>query len=171
MNTMNINTQGLLNILNQQEKSTFINLTTEIVVKMNKTNNPYYNQVKKQSKCNYLIGNSYEDRWGSNGEREGFDTTTFVVDENKVGKHISKCVLFNERLNKYYLQVERFDEIKPQVEYTFEGNTIDKVLFESFMVKVSQSNKQPQQRKVKFISFGFDSIKEITLNGTRYIIE
>jgi hypothetical protein len=64
--------------------------------------------------------------------------------------------------------VERFDEIKPQVEYTFEGNSIDKVLFQDYMTKVYESQKQEQERKVMVLSYKEDSIKEFTLNGQKY---
>lgn len=170
MNTMNINIEGLLNILNQQEKVTFVNIVTETKVRMNKTNNIYYDKVMKRSKCNYLLGMDYERRVRINEGKEGL-TPDFTTEECKVGEHISKCVLFNEGKGKYYLMVERFDEIKPQVEYTFEGNSIDKVLFQDFMVKYSESKKQDQERKVKVITFSLENIKELTLNGTRYIVE
>jgi len=170
MKTQKVNHDDLLFILNQQDKGTFVNILSETIVRMTKTDNPYYGKVVKRSKCNYLLGSEYEDRVGSNGKKEGLDMSKWKVKENKVGKHISKCVLFNKKLNTYYVSVERFDEIQPQVEYTFEGNPIDKHLFDSYMTKVYQNKSQPQSRKVKPLSFKLDSIKEMTLNGTRYIL-
>lgn len=170
MKTQNVNHEEFLSILNEQDKGTFVNILSETIVRMTKTDNLYYGKVVKRSKCNYLLSSEYEDRVGGNGKKEGLDMSEWKVKENKVGKHISKCVLFNEKLNTYYVSVERFDEIKPQVEYTFEGNPIDKHLFESFMTKVYENKSQPQERKVKPLSFKLDSIKEMTLNGTRYIL-
>jgi hypothetical protein len=64
-----------------------------------------------------------------------------------------------------------FDEVPPKVEYTFEGNPIDKQLFESYLVKVSESKKQPQERKVKVITPKIENIKSFTLEGIKYIVE
>lgn len=170
MTNQNVTKEELLSILTQLDKGTFVNILSETKVRMKKTDNPYHDKVVKKSKCNYLLGCDYGDRVGGNGEKEGLDMSTWVVQENKVGEHVSKCVLFNEKLNTHYVMVERFDEIKPQVEYTFEGNPIDKELFESYMTKVYENKSQPQERKVKPLSFKIDSIKEMSLNGVRYIV-
>lgn len=166
---MSIGKQELISILMEQEKGTFVNLVTETKVRMNKRNNPYFDKVIKRSKCNYLLGMDYQERVRKNESKEGMEPD-FVTEECKVGEHISKCVLFNEKLNTHYIMVERFDEIKPQVEYTFEGNEIDKGLFEDFMVKYTESKKQEQERKVQVITFKVDNIKEISLNGVHYEI-
>lgn len=165
-----IDRNELLTLLSNVEKSTFVNLVTETKLRMNKRNNPYYDKVIKKSKCNFLIGNDYETRVKGNESKEGL-TPDFVSMENKVGNHISKCVLFNEKTQSHYLMVERFDEIKPKVEYIFEGNQIDKMLFNDYMVKVSESSRQEQERKVMVLSYKLDSIKELSLNGQKYIVE
>ena len=165
-----INRNELLTLLSNVEKSTFVNLVTETKLRMNKRNNPYYDKVIKKSKCNFLIGNDYEIRVQGNESKEGL-TPDFVSMENKVGNHVSKCVLFNEKTQSHYLMVERFDEIKPKVEYIFEGNQIDKMLFNDFMVKVSESSRQEQERKVMVLSYKLDSIKELSLNGQKYIVQ
>jgi hypothetical protein len=167
--TTNINKTELLNILLGVEKSTFGGLVTKSKVRMNKTNNPYYDKVFKVSKCNYLLGNDYGTRVDTNLEKEGFEPN-FVPMENKVGNHVSKCVLFNEKTQSHYLMVERFDEIKPKVEYVFEGNQIDKMLFNDYMVKVSNTSRQEQERKVNVLSFKLDSIKELSLGGKHYVV-
>ena len=62
MNTQTISRQDLINLLMQQERGTFVNVIMETIVGMNKKNNPYYELVTKRSKCNYLLGCSYEER-------------------------------------------------------------------------------------------------------------
>jgi hypothetical protein len=168
--TLNISKQELITLLMSVEKSTFVNIVSETIVRMNKTNNPFFNGVKKLSSSNYLIGNEYEVRVQNNEGKEGHEKT-FESEENKNGVHISKCVLFNEKLNTHYLQYEYFENSKPKTTYVFEGNEIEKVLFESYLVKKSETSRQQQDKKVRFQSFKIDSIKEISLNGTKYIIE
>lgn len=161
----------LIGLLNGIEKSTFVHLLTETKVRMNKTGNPYFDKVIKKSSCNYLMGNDYENRVIVNGTKEGIpsEENTFEVEEMKGKKHVSKVVCIDTKTESiYYLMVERFDEISPKVEYLCEGNPIEKQLFESYMVKVSESKKQPQERKVKVLTFKIDNIKEISFGKEKY---
>lgn len=152
------------------EKSTFIHLVTVTPVTMKKTGNPYHNKVKKRSSCNYLIGNDYEKRVNNNMKKEGVEPS--FKSSNLSGKeHISKCVLKDTTTGlKRYLMVERFVEVKPKVEYLYEGNVIDKQLFEGYMNKVYESKSQPQEVKVIVNTPLLENIKEITLNGQKYEI-
>ena len=168
--TLTISQQELLTLLLLIDKSTFVNIVSTTKVKMRKTGNPYFDKFIKRNKCNYLIGNDYEKRVINNDVKEGGDGL-FKSEKSSVGEHISKCVLFNEKLNTHYLQYERFDETKPTTEYVFEGNSIEKQMFESYMGTVSETTRQPQERIVKFQTFKLESIKEITLNGIHYIVE
>jgi hypothetical protein len=168
---MNITKLELIDLLNGVESSTFVHLVTETKVRMNKTGNPYFDKVIKKSSCNYLMGNDYGTRVITNGEKEGIpqEENTFEVEEMKGKRHISKVVCIDTKTESvHYLMVERFDEIQPKVEYTFEGNQIEKQLFESYMVKVSESKKQPQERKVKVLTFKLDNIKEISFGKEKY---
>jgi hypothetical protein len=165
---MNITRNELIGLLNGIEKSTFVNLTTETKVRMNKTNNPYFDKVIKRSKGNFLMGNDYGTRVITNEKKEGFEGN-FEVEEMKGKKHISKVVCIDTKTESvYYLMVERFDEIKPKVEYIFEGNEIEKTLFESFMTKVYESQKQVQERKVNVLTYKIDNIKEISFGKEKY---
>jgi hypothetical protein len=168
--TLTINENEMLTILMNVNKSTFINVVSSTNVRMNKTNNPYFDKVKKITKSNYLIGNDYETRVQSNEGKEGLEKN-FESVENSVGEHVSKCVLFNQKLNTYYLQYELFKESNPTTEFIFDGNSIEKQLFESYMVKKSNTSRQTQERKVFFQSFKLSSINEFTLDGTHYIVE
>jgi hypothetical protein len=167
--TTTITRNELKELLFTVEKSEFVNLVTSTKERMNKTNNPYFDKVIKLSKRNYLSGNNYQDRVRSNQIKEGLEPD-FVSEENKVGTHVSKCVLFNDNTNSFYFEVEPFDEIKPKVEYIFEGNQIDQMLFNDYRVKKSKSSRQPQQKKVNVLSFKLDSIKELSLRGQHYVV-
>ncbi len=162
-----VTNEELIKVLVSVEKVTFTQLVTETEVRMKKTGNPF-NKIIKKSIGKFLIGGNYVTRIINEGKKEGIDIQ-FEVDENKIGKHISKCVLYNEKLDKHYLMCEYFDETPPKVEYFYEGNPIEKVLFESYMYQKSESSKQPQERKVKVVSYNIDNIKEISLNGVKYV--
>jgi len=168
---VNIKRNELIKLFMLVDKSTFVYLITKVIQgDMNKTGNPFYGKIEKIQKGNYLIGNTHEDRIGGNETKEGLENT-FESSPNKIGKHISKCVLYNEKLDRYYLQYEYFKGNTTKIEYRFEGDTIEKTLFESYLKQKSEPTNQPQQKKVYFQSFKFDSIMECTLNGVHYVIE
>ena len=159
----------LLTLLLSVDKPKFTQLLTETNVRMNKTNNPYYDQIKKVTRGKFLIGGDYEMRVINESKKSGLDTS-FESLENKTGRHLSKCVLFNEEKNQHYLMCEYFTEVPLKTEHYFEGNQIEKTLFENWLVKKSESSRQPQDRKVNVVSYKLENIKEISLNGVKYII-
>ena len=65
---------------------------------------------------------------------------------------------------------ERFDEVPPKVEFKFEGNSIEKTLFESYMSQTSNYGSQDLERTVKVQSVKLDNLKQISLNGEVYEI-
>ena len=166
-----ITKKELVTLLMSIVNPTFINMMTVTTVRMNKTGNPYFGKVIKRSSSNYLMGNDYEKRVQSNEKKEGLEPD-FEVEEMTGKRHISKVVCIDTKTESiHYLMVERFDEIKPTVEYKFEGNPIEKQLFESYMVKVSESKKQVQERKVMVITPKIENIKEISFEGNKYIVQ
>lgn len=168
---MTIGQQELITLLSTIEKPTFTNIVMETKVRMNKTNNPYYDKVVKRSKCNYSLGVNYENRVNNNEKKEGLEGN-FETEKPSGKTHISKCLLIDDKTQSvHYVMLERFDEIKPTNEYIFEGNEIEKQLFEGYMTKVYESQKQEQERKVMVITPKLENIKEISLNGIHYTIE
>lgn len=165
-----LTTNELTEILKGKDKGTWSFLITETKVRMNKTGNPYFNQVTKKSFLNILLGNSYQTRViNKTGD------TDFEPEENKVGHHVSKCVLHNENTGKDYLQYENFNYksipnypknlIPSEPEYNFNGDPIEKRLFESYMSKFT-----PNKYGIIFQSVTIDNIKECHLDGNRYIV-
>jgi hypothetical protein len=158
-------------------KSTFVNLVTEIKVKMvqksrlDKTPNPYFDMVIKKNRGNYLIGNTYEDRTDKNMVKEEINPEIFEVKENWF-EHVSLCVVRNKKNPEvHYLQYELFKESNVVSDYMFQGQTIDKLLFESYMSIRTEPTNQPQERKVYFQTYSMDSIKEFSINGNKYVVE
>jgi len=168
----------LINILNTIEKPSFCYLVSETLVKMNKGKtkegsiepNPYHDKVTKLRKGRFLIGSDYEKRVIGNDKKEG-GKGNFKSQESKVGKHISKCVLYNENYDRYYLSHEKFPKVKPKNEFLFEGNTIDKVIFDKWISEKDNYQNQPQKTKVEWTTLMLSNIREVSLNGKRYKIE
>ncbi len=167
----------LVNILSTQEKGTFFWMITETVPKMTVTGNPYTYEVvnisskgrrtvskkvniKKVTEGCYLMGNNYSDRV----EKEN-DLEEYIPKPCKVGNHISKCVLYNEKTHKYYLQYEVYKGDKPKSEYYHNGDVVEKSLLESYLIKST-----PNPLKVIYPSVTVENIKRIHFNGNQYIV-
>ena len=160
-----------IKMMNEVKNPTFMNLVTHTIPKMNKGGreglNKYYGKVVKKKSVRVLIGGEYEQRVKGN-EIKGGGEGNFQVSENKVGNHINNVILYNENTKKYYLQYEWFMEVKPKVEFEFEGNPIDQTLFESWLVKSNNYKNQPSERKVQTLSVSLDNVKEVSYNGNIY---
>ena len=166
-----ISENDLIVLLNNQTKYQFTNVKMRTIPKMNKTGNPYFEKIEKETEGNFNVGVDYERRVKNNEDKEGLPTT-FESEKPKGKHHISKCVLRSDKdENVHYVMLERFTNLKPKVEFYFEGQTIEKHLFESFIPPISESKKQVQQKKVEVMTPKISNIMEITLNGTRYEIQ
>ncbi len=170
--TLTIPRGNMITLLNEVERPTFVHLVTETKVRMNKKGNPYHEQVTKCLSSNFYIGSSYEDRVNNNRVKEGVEND-FVSSPLSGKNHISKCILTNtnqENGVKFYLMCEWFKRSYPKVEYKYNGNSIDRQLFQSFEVKRKESEKQQIENKVNIVTYLIESIKEIRMNRTRYIL-
>jgi hypothetical protein len=172
--TKMISQSDVVNFFSNYEKTSFINIVTDTIVKMNKTNNPYFDKVKKHCSRNYYINSDYTKRVLENGRKEGInpEENTFQVQEMKGRKRVKNSVCIDNKTESiFYLFLEFFDEVKGSVKYTFEGNDIDKHVFQSYMVKVSENKSQPQERKVKVMTPKVENIKSFTIEGVKYIVQ
>lgn len=162
----------LTEVLKGIEKGTFGYFEIRTNVRMNKTGNPYHDQVTKITKGNVYIGGKVDedDEMVSHYQKRVINKTgneDFTPEQNKVGEHIEgTCVIFNERLNRYYLQYEWFNEVKPKSTFEFEGNEIEKQMFQDFMRPYT-----PNKYGVNIQSVMIQNIKEIHLNHVHYVVE
>jgi hypothetical protein len=149
-------------------KPEMIHLVTETIPTMNKTGNPYYKEIIKKSKCNFLLCTDYSKRVNNNLVKENKEND-FVPQTPKGKKHLSPCVLTDEKTEtKLYLFVERFDEIKPKVQYFHNDTPIEKEMFQEFLPKEYGSNTQGLDREVKPLTYLFDSIVGFSFRGRKF---
>lgn len=158
------------NLFMSVTKPEMINLVTETIPAMNKTGNPYHNAIVKKSKSNFLLCTDYGKRVNNNRVKEEKDND-FVPQAPKGKKHLSPCVLTDEKTEtKLYLMVERFDEIKPKVQFFFNDEPIDKAMFQEFLPKQYESNTQDLNREVMPLTYLFDSIVAFSFRGRKYSV-
>jgi len=158
-----LTTTELTEILKNVLRGTFANFEIHTIPTMNKKGNPYFNQVTKITKGNILIGGDYQKRVIKETENEDF-----VPERNNVGEHIGEgsCVIHNERLDRYYLQYEWFEQVLPKATYEFEGNSIEKQIFSDYMRKWTGNKYSVNIQSVKITN-----IVQINFNHVHYIVE
>jgi hypothetical protein len=167
--TKGITTNELVEILKTQKIGTFAFIKIETVLKMNKTNNPYFGLITKKSEIRILLGSNYQNRVNNNLEKESKESN-FIAESCKVGNHVSECVLYNENTKLFYLQYEFFKEIKPKVNYFFNENLIELEKFSEFVPEKTTAKQKGLIKKVNTISVKIENIKEISLNKIKYIV-
>jgi hypothetical protein len=169
--TLHITRTDMVLVLNEVVNPTFVNLVTETKVRMNKKGNPYYDdKVIKCLSSNFYIGSTYEDRVNNNLVKEDKENN-FVSSTPSGKRHISKCILTDTKTEtKFYLMCEWFKRSYPKISYKFQNDSIDKVLFEDYLVKRTESVKQDLDKKVNIVTYGMESIKEVRMNKTLYIL-
>lgn len=168
-NEMIIKRKDFVKVMDNVESSTIIYLKRKTKVKMNKKGNPYHDQVYKVSEGMGIIGNEYQKRIETELGKEGKEKD-FKVGRNKVGYHINKVITRNDDHNREYFMYEWFGEKPPKTEYLFEGNPIDKMLFDSWLIKSNGYYTQPTERKVQVLQVGLDNVEYVTYNKTKYIL-
>jgi len=132
--------------------------------------NPYYKEIFKVSTKTYRLVTDYQKRVHNNLIKEGKDPNTFVVESPSGKKHISKSLLTDtETESKFYVMIEWFPEIKGTTTYEYQGNSIDKSLFEKWISDRDSSNeKQGLDREVKPITPDLSNILEFSIGGESY---
>jgi hypothetical protein len=156
-------------LLNNVNVGQFAHLKTNTLVRMNKTENPYFNLVEKNTEVNVLLGGrSYAEGVVKGSAKEGINASGFTAEKCKVGEHMSRVVLYNDNTKKHYAQYEIFQEVKPKVTYIFDKKEIDRSIFQDYEIKKSSASRQPQQRKVFMPSVTLENIVSLTMNGTEY---
>lgn len=160
--TIGLTTDELITILRTKKRGTFANFEIHTIPSMNKKNNPFYNSVTKITKGNILIGGDYSKR-----VQNETNNPDFVPEKCNVGEKVDdSCVQHNERLDRYYLQYEWFEEVLPKSSFEFEGNVIEKQIFSDFMRKYT-----PNKYRVNVQSVKISNIKKIHFDHVHYVVE
>lgn len=156
----------------------FLSITSEVPVtsmvkkcKEDGSINPYYKEITKEVTKTYLLVTNYNNRVNNNIKKEGIDEV-HDLKELRGRRHVSKSVLVDNETNSiYYLMVEQFMEIKPsETIYRHNGNEIDKMFFEKWLVNYDNYTNQLQDRKVMVLTPKISNMKRVSVNGKVYLI-
>lgn len=157
----------LVEMLKQVKRPIPATFVAATKVDMRKTNNPFHDRIVKRQRSNVFIKFDYENSVNKARLKEGKEAD-FVAKSRKWGTHVDDTPLI-EHKGEYYLEA-RFLGNSPGVDYFIDGNTpIDKTAFESFVPEKGESKSQDLENEVVIRDFKVAGIREITLNGIRYI--
>lgn len=164
---ISVTQEELLLVLMSVEKPTFTNIVMCTVPKMNKGNNPYFGRLVKKSKGNFFIGGDYERMVIEGMIKEGLEDE-FKSEKCTVGEHLTKCIQYNEKLNRHYLQYYTYPSSNIKSTYEVDGVEVEKDIIRPYLTSSSSTSRQPQEKKVNVKSLMLSSIKQISLGGKIY---
>lgn len=136
-------------------------------VKMNKTNNPYFNKVTKKQVSNVFINYSYENAVNKRRIKEGLEGD-FVAQPRTWGQRVPGTPLVLHK-GAYYLSA-RFLKNEPKIEYMLEGVATDKAVFETYLPASKPTVKsQDVEEPIIVRDFKIDTIQSIKFGGKTYV--
>lgn len=133
------------------------------------TPNPYYGKGidTYSKKYKILTGFDYEKSVNGRREKEG-KVGDFKSSENWM-KHISKTLVTDKKTeSKFYFRYQFQKDSVLEMEYWYEGNSIDKTLFESYMGKKSDYENQDLDNPLRFQVVNIDNIIEMSIGKEVY---
>ena len=137
----------------------------------NMVENPYFDKIFTYSeRYKIVIGfDDYEDLVNKRRKNEGLPTD-FVQQENWFERVENSRVLVTDKStkSKFYLRYQYQKDSITNMEYRFEGNSIDKKLFESYMKEKTNYENQGVENTLNFQVCNLENILELTFNGTTY---
>lgn len=144
-----------------------VTILARTVVKMRKTNNPFYNMVHKTQEHNVFLNFNYGRAVNRQRTREN-NTFPFVAQPRKWGVRLPyTCMVLHN--DQYYMEakVERAGD----KQYTYRGRPISKDDFAEFVIAAGHPKSQALQDPVILRDFHTISILEIVLDNVRYRVK
>ena len=152
-----ISKNRLVKILMSLNTTMPVSMLAEVNVDMNKTNNPYYGNVTKLVKVNAFINGSFQ-----------------ALPKNKAknasGVAVPGTPLLLDR-GSYYLESRILGYDKDMNTYFHNNRVINPAVVTPHLKNKKMPTDVFLQHNICMHQFKIDHIKEITLNGTNYIVK
>lgn len=163
----------LLNSDIKGNKFTFI--VSETTPKMNKTGNPYYGKVVKKSRTPFMTGGQYKDRVNRQRVREGLPPD-FEPQKMSGRSRVNDlvCELDSNPQQKYMVVYVNDKSVVPSKSKYFNTETGEEIHVEElrpFFPPISNSSRQGTEKVQKPRTYKVQSIKELSLERVKYIVE
>lgn len=138
----------------------------------NPTPNPYFEMGIFNLSRKYKIITGFDYGKSVNRRREKEERPTDFVPKENWFEVISKGLVTDKKTHtKYYLRYQFLEDSTISCEYRFNGDTIEKRLFESYLTKKSEGYKnQGLDDELMFQVCDLDNILEISMGKEHYIL-
>ena len=162
-----IKPETLVDLIKGTKGATFITFKAETKVKLNKSN-PYFDRVTKQSEVNAQLNFNYENAVNNRRANEGKERDFQTKGLKWGGKAHNNSVVENN--GKLYLQVRVLKSLESI--YQVDGKNISKDEATKIIPeRKSYAAGQGVESEVIVRTYGIASIKEVTMNGIKYLIQ
>ena len=155
--------------------NTNIGLKTRTIPKMRKRNNPYFNQVIKESEIQGMIGFNYRNSVNNQLGRENKEMEftpkkhKWANSKRKYNSNDSRIVLYNRKGTKSYLRVKVQSSKKPT--YRFNGRFIAEQTLEPFLIQSKKPKSQEKLDKEIIVrNYDIENITEVKMQGDRMLV-
>ena len=185
-----ISPSQLVNVLMGINTPQFVGMETETPVKMKKflnywlvgengkrsknpdpTTNPFIEDgiLNRSRKYKIITGFDYENSVNGRLEKEGKDRN--FESKGNWFNVVSKGLVVNKKNDtQFYFRYQYLEDSTLETKYTFEGDLIEKRMFQEYMEKKSTYSNQGLADTLKFQVVKVENIKNITINGVKYIV-
>jgi len=170
-----VNLPEFMELVHERRGAQPVTLCTETVPSMNKTDNPFYDKikkcfrVKKRSWVNGMIGWSYQNSVNNQREREGH-TETFAAQPRKWGERIPGSPLVRNK-ELYYLELKVERSVEAPL-YYLDGELVENEErldeIKSYLVKKKQALTQETDKEIILRDYALTSLLSIKLGGEEY---
>ena len=157
----------LVNILNGKKGAFFATIFSRTKPDMNKTNNPYYDKVLKESEVNVCLNWIYENAVNNQREREGKEPD-FEAEPRSWGVRIPKHPFVIHK-GKLYLEAKIQKSLGHK--YKLNGKEISEEIIQRYLRKKTEGSRQKLETPVKLRDYSIDNIISIIMDGEQYVVE
>lgn len=189
-NPINITRNELVQILRNVNTPMFISFISKTPVVMNqyenywnidgngkKTKNPnpvvnpYFERGILNLSRKFKIVTGFDYQNSVNGRRESEEKTTDFVQQDNWFDVVSKGLVVNKKDDtKFYIRYQFLNDSILEQEYIFDGNIIEKQLFESYMRERSKYENQGLDNPLQFQVCSLDNLLQISINNEVYVL-
>ena len=164
----------IFNLLAAERGATFITFVAQTEPKMRKTGNPYVGNVVKTAKVNGQLNFNYVKAVEKALVNEGKSKEDFKQGESwhtPVLRDDNTMTPFcqHKKTGAYYLRFRMIGKIESTYQ-TKDGQPINDADLEPFIVKSDYAN-QGLDEPIIFLTYGLESIRQLTMNGQTYIVQ
>jgi len=153
-----------------QRGTTFAEVSSVTIPKMNKTGNDMYGLIEKYGRMNVVIGDDYEKGVQRKADNEDIDVK-FVAQPLKWGQHYKDSKFVIEHKGNFYLQCRILKSHDVEYRWIESGTPLTEaevVEMKKFFPPKKEGSRQPAKDKVIYRTVKVGNLTELRMYGVRF---